>query len=196
MIRVLFGGSFDPIHRGHRAMIGELLERGLADVVHVVPAARSPFKAGTSASPEERLVMCGIALDKADGVVLEDLEIVRGGTSYTIDTLRTLQQRHPDDIWRLALGADSLESLPRWRESDALRNAAGLIVFPRVGVTIADGIAVAVVDGFSADVSSSDVREALAAGDVPDHLLPPGVADHIRRLGLYAPDPTGGPSCP
>ena len=197
MIRAVFGGSFDPFHRGHLAMVLELASRGLADVVHVAPAYRSPFKDGTSAPPADRLAMTRASLDEVDGVRVEDLEVERGGACFTIETLDALRERHPDDEWKLVVGADSLDGLPRWRDADRLLDGVTLLVFPRDGeaVQAPSGSTLQVVDDFAHDVSSSDVRRSLAGGIVPADLLPPAVARIIRERGLYGIAPGGDP-CP
>jgi len=195
MIRALFGGSFDPFHRGHRSIIGELLDRELADVVHVVPAGRSPFKDEAGAGPDHRLEMTRLALAGCDGAVVEDLEIRRGGPSYTIDTLDAMRARHPGGAWRLVVGADSLAGLTRWRDAERILDEVRLIVFPRRGDHVdppRDASSPLVVDGFDQDVSSTAVRAALDAGRVPDDLLSADVAAYIRRHRLYGCGETGG----
>jgi nicotinate-nucleotide adenylyltransferase len=190
MIRALFGGSFDPVHNGHVAIVQHLLRRGLADRVVVVPAGLSPFKDGLTAVAAERLAMVRLAFADEPDVSVDDREIVRGGVSFTIDTLRALVAERPGDRWRLVIGADNAEGLSRWRESDALLALAEVVVMPRGGAAPApaDGLDPArfvLVEDFDEPVSSTAIRAMLARGAVPDADLPPAVARHIRRRGLY-----------
>lgn len=180
-------------------MVGELLERGLADVVHVAPAWRSPFKDGTGASPHHRLAMLRLAFADLDGVTIEDLEVVRGGASFTVDTLRALRVQHPDAKWRLVLGADAASGLADWREVGKVLDMADLIIFPRDGRQpnlAIFGTAATVVEGFADEVSSTDIRTVLEAGEVPEARLSAGVVNYIRRHRLYGLGESGGPACP
>ena len=195
MIRALYGGSFDPVHRGHRALVGELLARGLADIVHVIPASRSPFKPGCSASGPHRLAMLALAFENVDGVVIDDREIIRGGVSYTVETLRSLASSFPGDDLILVLGADAAAGLSRWREPDSVMDLADLVVVPRSlpGQEVRTlPFASTCVDGFAHPASSSAVRTALDAGEIPEFLLQSEVADYIRRHRLYGLGASGG----
>lgn len=190
MIRALFGGSFDPVHNGHLAVVRHLLAHGLADHVVVVPAALSPFKDGMTAPAEQRLAMARLAFGDESAVSVDDREVRRGGTSFTIDTLRSLAQEHPDDRWRLVIGADNAAGLARWREAAALADLAEVVVMPRGGADPAPaqglgGARFLLVEDFDEPVSSTAIRAMLARGAVPDADLPPAVARHIRRCGLY-----------
>ncbi len=186
MRRALFGGSFDPPHRGHVAVVDELLRRQVADRVVVVPAARSPLKAGVPAAAGDRLAMLRIALAGRPGVEIWTVEISRPGPSYTVETLREARRRWPADELLLVLGADAWAQLPRWREPAALLELARPVVIPRACAgPVAGDREVVVLEGFDVPVSSSDVREALARGHVPEQALPPGVGDYIRRRRLY-----------
>lgn len=188
MIRALFGGSFDPFHEGHLGIVRLLLDRDLADVVHVTPAGRSPFKDDAFAAAADRLAMCRAALVGVDGAVVEDLETRRDGPSYTIDTLDALQARHPDDRWRLVVGADSLAGFADWHEPDRLLEAAELVVFSRPGETdpaTPPGARLLRVDDYAAPVASREVRGVLERGTIPTADLPAAVADIIRDRRLY-----------
>ena len=192
MIRALLGGSFDPIHAGHVAMVDWILGDGLADHVHLVVAARSPHKTSTAEPGRVRLRLARAAVAGRAGCGVEDLEIRRGGPSYTLDTLRTLAERHPGDRWRLAIGSDNLDDLDRWHRPREVLALAELLVLARGDwdgtlPPLARGRAVTVTD-FDVPVSSTAVREALRAGRVPRDLLPGVVADLIEAEGLYGPD--------
>ncbi len=190
MRQALFGGSFDPLHNGHLAMIRTVLERGLADRVLVVPAGRNPQKPAPEAAAEDRLRMADLGTAGLAGVVVLDLEARRDGASYTVDTLETLARLHPGDSFLLMLGADNLRELATWRRPDRILALARLLVFPRgqwepPPAELAGSVDV--VTGFAAPVSATDVRTLLAAGRRPLDLLPAAVLDYIETRGLYRP---------
>lgn len=99
MIRAVFGGTFDPVHRGHQALVETVLERGLAEVVHVVPAWLSPHRSGTAAAAEHRLEMVRLAFAPRRDVRIETLEVEAGRPVFTIDTLRELPDAIPKTSW-------------------------------------------------------------------------------------------------
>lgn len=190
MIRALLGGSFDPVHRGHVAIVERILADGLADHVHVVPAARSPHKDDATATAAVRLALVRLALAGHARVTVEDLEVVRGGPSYTVVTLAELAARHGDDPWRLIVGSDNLRELATWREPARLLALADLVVVARAGwdgtlpPVVGDRPVITVRD-FDHPAAATAVRRELAAGRVPRDLLPDAVADHILAAGLY-----------
>ncbi len=201
----LFGGSFDPVHRGHAAMVDLLLERDLADEVILVPAARSPFKQGHAASGAHRLAMLELVFGRRPRIRIDARELGRPGPSHTVDTLEALAEEFPGARLSLVVGGDNLPDLPRWHEVDRILALADLIVFPRrdvagegpaqedvTGLLRSAGLlprAVTVASGFHEPVSSRAVRASLAAdADVTD-LVPGPVAAYIKRHGLYVPRP-------
>jgi nicotinate-nucleotide adenylyltransferase len=189
VIRALFGGSFDPVHAGHVAIVDLVLARRLADIVHVVPAWRSPLKEQPCRAPADvRMALVVMALAGRAGVVVEDLEIERRGASYTIDTLSTLIGRHPDDRWRLVIGADQAASFAHWHQPERLLKLAEPLVIARGEPRIAALLSgeTLVVSDFDHPASAAAIRKELADGQMPGpDMLPPVVASRIRALGLY-----------
>lgn len=193
MIRAVFGGTFDPVHAGHAAIVEAIRAAGFADLLHVVPARRSPLKEESSAPPEHRLAMVELAFAARDDVVVEPLEVRRGAPSFTIDTLRTLAARHPADEWRLVVGADQLEIFDRWRDPEEILRSAGLIVLARrtgdprrIGERL--GIPADrcfVLGEFDEPVSATEIRAMLARGEDPGAKLAPAVREYIRSHELY-----------
>ncbi len=196
----LFGGSFDPIHRGHlhaaraaRAAFG--LERVL-----LMPAARSPHKQGGPLTPGElRAHLLEVALRGEPGLEVSRLELERPGPSYTLDTLRALlRERAPRELF-FVIGADNLAGLPDWRGVDELLRLARPIVVHRGGdprariAALAGRLApqhlAALERGLvlepAVEVSATELRAKLARGEDPGPDLPPGVLDEIRAHGLY-----------
>jgi len=198
MIRALFGGSFDPFHEGHLEVIRTLLTRALCDHVHAVPAFLSPFKTSTGASAEHRLAMVQVALADEDAVTVEDLEVKRGGPSWAVETLAELQSRHQDDQWLLVLGADSVSGFDAWRAAGEILASSRPVVFARADFEIQGLIAGAnpvVISDFEVQVSSTQLRSRLLAGERDQLRLPATVLAYIIRHDLYRPSqssPAGG----
>ncbi|MFO7652263.1 MAG: nicotinate (nicotinamide) nucleotide adenylyltransferase [Candidatus Krumholzibacteriia bacterium] len=210
MIRALFGGSFDPIHAGHLALVRRLLEDGLADGVVVVPAGRHPLRPEAAAPGADRAAMARLAFAGWPRVRVDDREVARardGEPTYTVDTLAELQAEEPQARWRLVVGADNLPDLPRWRDLPRLLELATLVVVAREGwdgvlppqVTAAADAAgsesapvVLSVGDFRHPASATEIRRRLAAGDPPGPHLPAAVAAYIGERGLYRAAAGGG----
>ena len=197
MIRALYGGSFDPVHAGHVALVRTLLERGLADLVHVVPARQSPFKPGAAgASAAERLHLVELAFSGLAAVVVDARELGRDEPSYTVTTLAEMVAEHPGDTWRLVIGADTVADFHRWHEPARLLDLARPLVVARGPVTLAPPLTgrADVLADFAHPASATAIREDLAAGILPGpDRLPAAVAAAIIAAGLYGwPGPTTG----
>ena len=131
---VLFGGTFNPIHEGHVALVQRLLRRPGIQRVFVVPAARNPFKeAEEPLPPRLRLEMVNCALAHLPGVAVLDVELRRTGPSYSFDTVTALVSQYPNAELKLAMGWDVYESFAAWRSAEALLELAGLLVVLRQG---------------------------------------------------------------
>lgn len=200
MKRLLFGGTFDPIHAGHLA-VAEAAGRALgADRVSLIPAWISPHKSATSAAPEDRLEMCRLAVAGNDLLEVLDVEIRRGGRSYTYDTVRALLDGpFRGDQVMLLVGQDALADLPRWHRAAELAALVPIAVAPRPGAAAPDWPALAAALGASAAsgmksrflalppsvVSSTAVRDRLAAGKSIRCWVPDAVVDYVEAHGLY-----------
>jgi len=186
----VFGGTFDPVHIGHLvAAVNARHLLGLDRVLFVV-ANRPWQKADRRVTPaDQRFAMVEAAVAGDLGLEASRVELDRGGDSYTADTLRALVAEDSRRELFLVVGADVAADLGTWREVGIARDLATLAVVSRPGAPDVDpgpGWRVARVDIPHLDVSASDLRHRVAAGLPIDHLVPPGVIDHIRRLGLYA----------
>ncbi len=190
MIRAVLGGTFDPVHAGHVAMARHLLAHGLADVVHVVPNWRSPWRDAPVADPVARLAMCRIAFTGVPEAVVETCEIDGGRPAWTVDTLGVLAAAHAGDRLRLVVGGDHLASFDRWRDATRILELADLVVLERSGLSPAQAPPwlaghLVVAPPFDHPVSASAVRAMLAQGADPGDALPPGVAAYIATHALY-----------
>ncbi|STZ64169.1 Nicotinate-nucleotide adenylyltransferase [Moraxella lacunata] len=218
MRRVFLGGSFDPVHDGHLAMIRLIHHRlsslGLPFVISFLPTAGNPFK-GTPTNPTHRLNMLSLACDilKNQDITasIDTSEIHQVPPVYTIDTVRALAQRYPDDERIFVMGGDSLASLHLWRDYKELLAYVKIWAFDRAGSddVVADVLAKMTddFDKFLKDdllktnnsfntksifydtspvpaVSSTQIRHALAQNDKPCH-LPKPIFAYIKTHELY-----------
>jgi nicotinate-nucleotide adenylyltransferase len=168
---------------------------GLSKVV-LMPVAVPPHKeAPEDPGPEARLRMCSLVAAKDDRLAVSRLEIDRGGSSYTVDTLREIHARTPGDELTFIVGGDMAQSLPAWREPEAILELATLAVAEREGVArqdIADRLAplaepdrITYFDMPRIDISSSAVRRRVRDGLPIRYLVPDPVARAIGEGSIY-----------
>lgn len=185
----LYGGSFDPIHTGH-VLVGQAAMEELAlERLFFIPAARSPFKPEQQPAPcEHRLAMIRLALAGRSYCEVDDFEIQRGGTSFTIDTVRYFTQRFPGAKLYYLIGADNVAGLPKWREASELADLAEFVVIPRPGEAqpaLPPPFQGSYLRGFPFGVSASQIRARIQAGQPIEPLVPAAVAEAIRNNRLY-----------
>jgi nicotinate-nucleotide adenylyltransferase len=180
----VFGGEFDPPHLAHVAVARAARDQLALDRLLVVPAGSPPHREASTTPAATRLRMAELAFAGEPAVEVSPIEIDRGGTSHTLETLHALAPL--GDLF-LIMGADQLASFDTWREPAAIRELATLVVAPRTGFTVPDGDAVP-LDMAPVDLSSTGVREALRTGG-GEQLVPPAVLALIRAQGLYGGTP-------
>jgi nicotinate-nucleotide adenylyltransferase len=204
--RLLFGGSFDPIHAGHVAIAHAAAKALGADRVSFVPAADAPHKRGAAGAPAaDRLEMCRLATSGDPLFDVLDVEIRRGGVSYTIDTVRELLAGPcRGDQVILLLGQDSLADLPGWRDAAALVALVPIATVPRrdakeppwaeietaFGRAAADGMRARFLRVPPVEISSTQIRRRIAEGKSIRCWVPDAVADFVERRGLYRAAPS------
>jgi len=191
----LFGGTFDPPHVGHLVVARDALEALELDELRFVVAARSPFKEDEPATEGAiRAAMVEAALDGEGRMRVSRVELERGGTSWTVETLRELERREPEAEWFLILGADQFAHFGSWREPEEIARRARVIVLARAGrepteVRPGADVAFETIEVTRLDVSSTEVRERVAEGRSVRWLVPEAVREivHERRLYMQAP---------
>ena len=195
----VFGGSFDPVHTGHLVIAQDAIEQLDLDRVIFMPAAIQPLKpGGSAASSAHRLEMLRLATELNLSFEVSDLEIQRGGVSYTVDTLMQLQERFPVAELFLVIGLDSLRDLHRWRDVERLPELCTLVPFARGGedpVKVAETCQLPalwktrllerMIRIHQIEISSSEIRMRAAEGLSTRYLVPPEVEMYIAEHHLY-----------
>ena len=196
----LFGGSFDPVHYGHLLLAEYCREQSKLDEVLFMPAATSPHKSDQQpADAKARLEMLRLAIGGHPAFAFSELELNRGGVSYTVDTLATLHEKTPDAEWFFLMGGDSLADLPTWRDPQRICELATPVVVGRHGWAEPDysGLAQFVDGGRLAEIqrhyvempvielSSTEIRRRVQQGLSIRYQVPRSVEKYIETHGLY-----------
>lgn len=192
----MFGGTFDPPHVGHLVAAVNARHEAELDRVLLVVANEPWQKVGMrDLSPAgDRLAMVAAAVSGVASLEASDIEITRGGPSYTADTLQQLKDEDPTRELFLVLGSDAVAGLATWEHTERLKDLAEIIVVDRPGTEGAlppDGYRYRVVEVPLLEVSSTDVRARVADGRPLDYLLTPPVIECIQARGLYGAVTTG-----
>jgi nicotinate-nucleotide adenylyltransferase len=185
----LFGGTFDPPHWGHLMVAQTAWEELALDRLCFIPAALSPFKtAAPPTPPEQRLRLLRLALAGKPGWEIDDIELDRGGVSYTIDTVRVIAGRFAGARLFYLLGADHAALLTRWKQSGELARLVEFVLIPRPGHSLPElppPFRCLPLGGIPMQVSASEIRSRIRKGRPIDHLVPPAVFECIRNNQLY-----------
>ncbi|MEO6715122.1 MAG: nicotinate-nucleotide adenylyltransferase [Mycobacteriales bacterium] len=187
----VMGGTFDPIHHGHLVCASEVASLFHLDEVVFVPTCTPAFKHGPDVSPaEDRYLMTVIATASDPRFTVSRIDMDRGGTTYTIDTLRDLRTRRgPDTELFFITGADALMEMLSWRSADKLFELAHFVGATRPGYLMSDAAfpagAVSTVEIPALAISSSDCRARTARGAPIRYLVPDGVGRYIEKHRLY-----------
>jgi nicotinate-nucleotide adenylyltransferase len=209
----IFGGSFDPVHNGHLELARACQAPAALDEIWFMPTAVQPLKRhGPHATDVQRMEMLQLAIkDESLGSEpaelaearprnktewrVSTLEIDRRGLSYTVDTLRQIHTELPEAKLYFLVGADAAREAPLWKEPAEIFRLATPLVVRRAGEPEPDLSALAglcppqnwpqLVEMPAVDVSSSDIRRRIAAGESIDDLVPPAVARYIADEQLY-----------
>lgn len=190
----IFGGTFDPVHRGHLETVEAAAMKFQLERVLYVPARLSPDKSALPTDARHRVAMLALALAGRPDWSISFEELDREGPSYTIDTLRAISVRFlHDELW-LLMGTDTLANFDRWKEPEKILRLARVAAFhraPYVGaglrVPALPGLAdrLEVFDAGSVKISATALRADLSRGKIPAAGVPLSVAEYITKQGLY-----------
>ena len=196
----LFGGTFDPVHNGHLHIARAFADETGLDTVVFLPAGDPYHKTqAPQTSAAHRRAKTELAAAEDARFAVSDCDIVRGGATYTFDTVQIFRQQFPAArLWWL-LGSDSLMKLHTWKKwqtlvkqthiAVAMREGDSLGQTPRelhawLGEALQNG-SVRILQAPLYDISSTRIRQDIRNGSLPDGLIPPQVARYIREHGLY-----------
>lgn len=210
----LYGGTFDPVHRGHIDSAVAVAKRlGVRDF-RMLPAGQPPHRPAPGASPRQRLDMLRLAIAGIDILSVDETEIHRAGPSYMVTTLGDLRRDHAEAPLLLVIGQDAANSLDQWHQWRRLFDLAHIVIMSRPGQpqgysgllaeAISQRLVVAAEELVGAhagkvlplklespDISSTEVRRMIRQGTVPECWVPAAVMAYIRTHGLYQATPAG-----
>ena len=194
----IYGGTFNPPHIGHIRAAQYAVERLNLSKLLMIPSCISPHKAmpADSPTPQQRMEMLQIALGNSEKIEVSDLELCRGSTSYTYETVAEVRKLHPNAELLLFMGTDMFLSFDKWKNPEQIMQNAALAVFYRGDrdeiqkieekkkFFEENGAKVYLVENPVTEISSTDLRRMLVFA-CAGPFLSPGVEDYIRQKGLY-----------
>lgn len=183
----LFGGSFDPVHSGHLMVASFIAQNSDLDEVWLNLSPCNPLKAEPRESgDEDRLTMLRRAVEGVPFLDVCSIELTMPYPSYTISTLRKLEDVYPDYDFKVIVGSDNWNLFDRWKDSDTIVKDFGVIVYPRPGYPV-DNVpeGVQVVDAPLIELSSTFIRENVKDGKDMNFFLPQSVYQYIQKRNLY-----------
>jgi len=191
----ILGGTFDPIHEGHVAAARFAMECAHLDRVLFIPTGRPPHRTAALAPEGDRLAMVRLAIEDQPRFEVSDMEIKRGGLSYTADTMAELHRLNPDDDLFLILGWDAARLFRTWHEPDRVASLGSIVILSRPGTDPPTGSEMTALglrpervikcSGGTPDISGSALRGEIAAGRPVTGKLPAAVERYIAERGLY-----------
>lgn len=208
-LRVVFGGTFDPIHLGHIQPLYKVSELLGVDKIELLPSQVPPHKSTTHTTAQHRLAMLQLACAESALLVVNDIELQLPPPSYTVNTLQALTAQSPHSALVLVMGVDAFNGLHRWHQWQRLFALCHIAVCQRPGysmhldvllqeqfnrrvstqkqhLTASKHGRIIVLDTPLAAVSSTQVRQSLQQNKPVQHCLPQAVQEYIQRHGLYA----------
>ena len=190
----LYGGSFNPVHLGHVEVAQRAIRQLRLDLLFWIPAGDPPHKRRKNLAPAcDRIHMLELATAGLERMKVSEVETLRGGPSYTVDTLEAFRSLHPGATIFFLVGSDSLLHLPQWHDSRRLFKFP-LVAAPRPGFNLRQvepelRAHVRILKGPQSPAASSDIRAKLAARGGRAGALAPAVRAYIRLHRLYRPVP-------
>ena len=180
----IYGGSFNPIHKGHIALAKQILRRARLDEVWFMVSPLNPFKVADAdlLDDQQRLAMAQKALAQEIGLRACDYEFHLPRPSYTWDTLQALRRDYPDHEFVLGIGADNWLKFERWYHADDLLRNFEIVVYPREDSPIDASTLpanVTLVDTRLYRMSSTDIRQRIREGRPIKRLVPAAIQDDV-----------------
>ena len=184
----VYSGSFNPLHIGHLAIIKHMIEAAGFDMVYLIVSPKNPLKDGISAATgQDRFNAAIEAVNRhfdpsaPAKVKVDDIELNMPEPHYTVRTLKALAEREPENKFTFVMGADNLADIRRWRDYTTILKEFGVAVFPRTGHDLTQikqdllnedpAYRIQILDAPLVDISSTQIREAIANGNDPSNYL-------------------------
>lgn len=183
----VYGGSFNPLHIGHLAIMKHLVDVAGFDAVYLVVSPKNPLKESISSDSARDRYNAAVEavnrhfVDKAAQVRVDDIELNMPSPHYTIRTLEALKEREPENRFTLVMGADNLSIIRNWKDYSKILTDYGIAVFPREGYDMTQikqdllnenpAYKIQLLNAPLVTISSTQIREALSRGEDVSHLL-------------------------
>lgn len=187
----IYGGSFNPIHKGHTQLAASIVAQGLVDELWLLVSPLNPLKqksASGIAEYEHRINMARLATEHIEGVKVSDFERFLPLPSYTVTTLHELHKAYPEHEFVLIIGADNWERFPRWYHAQEIIETYTILIYRRPGYEIDETAlppSVQLVHAPLYDISSTEIRETAKEGKMMRKWVNEKVAEYIERHQLY-----------
>jgi nicotinate-nucleotide adenylyltransferase len=185
----LFFGSFNPVHVGHMVIANYMLEFTGLDKIWFVISPHNPHKQkSTLLNQRQRWEMVNLAIGDNSKMKASDIEFGLSQPSYTINTLAYLEEKYPGKEFVLIMGADNLQSFPKWKNYEEILNRFGIYVYPRPGSTGGELInhpKVKLVDTPLMEISSTMIRQAIKEKKDVRYFLPEAVWNYIKEMHIF-----------
>jgi len=182
----ILGGTFDPIHIGHLIAASSVYEALNLDSVVFIPAGDPWQKRDRDLSPgQQRLEMVKLATENDDRFQVSDVEIVRSGPTYAVDTVREWKRLNPSDELFWIVGSDALSGIPSWHEWEAFVSEVTIVAVNRVGQNDSVPFDFVSVDMPEVRISATELRDRFTNGLDTQYLVPKNVSQYISDQGLY-----------
>ena len=196
---LLFGGTFDPPHKGHMNNLQAAMDCVQPDKVIVMPAGIPPHKKASTTDAALRLAMCACFTALSPKVEVSDWEVRQGGRNYSVNTVEMLHSRYPADSLYMCVGSDMLLSFTRWYRWQDIRRMTALVVESREAGDAAalhaaaeelrrQGATVLLAQAQAFPCASSDIRSGRVPRSRWEEVLPPNVIQIVKDNGLYTCD--------
>jgi nicotinate-nucleotide adenylyltransferase len=191
----LYFGSFNPIHLGHMAIAGYMVEFAGIDNVWFVVSPHNPLKRKESLlADRQRLHMVRLAIGENDRLKASDIEFNLPAPSFTIDTLAYLSEKFPENEFCLIMGEDNLYTLHKWKNVDELVNKYSFFIYPRRDTEkpgnsglndILSRADIHIINAPQIDISSTFIRDGIKAGKNMSYFIPQAVWTYIKQMHFY-----------
>lgn len=182
----ILGGTFNPPHIGHLILAEEVRQQLSLSKVFFIPTNIPPHKEREDTSASHRLNMVNLAIEDNNFFEASDIEIKRGGVSYSIDTVLELRKKYPEDEFYFIVGSDLVSTFSSWHKFARLKQETNIVIARRDNFSLlVEENNFIIVDITQVRLSSSEIRDKIKKGYFPRYLVPDKVLNYIKKHNLY-----------